>query len=69
MTPGSGLFCYSSHHHRSSPSDRLSVFLFVEFSKIFRDETGEWMSDREFEEDTEQCEKHETFCMEQTNDQ
>ena len=30
---------------------------------------GEWMSDREFEEDTEQCEKHETFCMEQTNDQ
>jgi len=48
VTPGSGLFCYSSHHHR--------------------DETGEWMSDREFEEDTEQCEKHETFCMEQTND-
>merc|ERR1712013_454012 len=45
VTPGSGLFCYSSHHHR--------------------DETGEWMSEREFEEDTEQCEKHETFCMEQ----
>ena len=39
------------------------------YGQTFRDENGEWVSDREAAEDTEQCEKNEEFCMEQTNDQ
>ena len=71
VTPGSGLFCYSSDHHRYcniKPQVCLKKDNY-KYWRIFRDENGEWVSDREVAEDTEECEKNEAFCMEQTNDQ